>query len=61
MITLRDMIRQLNDEKDALDATIATIEQLVRQRNEASSKPNGTAGASSKTAAPQRRNRKGVS
>lgn len=56
MVNLTAMIRQFRDEKKALDATIAALEQLVPKPNGAGSKPNGAAAASSKTAAPGRRN-----
>ena len=50
MITLAAMIRQLREEKEALDQTIAALEQLARKQNGTSLKPNGAAGASSKNA-----------
>lgn len=54
MITLTAMIRQLQDEKEALDATIAAVEQLARHQNGAGSEPNGTNGAPSSR--PRRKN-----
>ena len=56
MITLNAMVRQLREEKEALDETIAALEQLARKQNGAGSKPNGAADASSKTGASRQRN-----
>ena len=52
MITLTAMIRQLQDEKEALDATIAALQHLKRKQN-ADFKPNGAAKASGKRVAPR--------
>ena len=53
MITLTAMIRQLQDEKEALDATIAALQHLKRKQNGAGFKPNGAAKASGKRVAPR--------
>ena len=61
MITLTAIIRQLQEEKEALDATVAALEQLARKQNGASSKPNAAAAASSKTVVARGRDLKAVS
>ena len=52
MITLTAMIRQLQDEKEALDATIAALQHLKRKQNGAGFKPNSAVKASGKSIAP---------
>ena len=41
MIRVSTMIRQLRDEKKAVDNTISALERLVREEDEASRQPNG--------------------
>ena len=53
MITLTAMIRQLQDEKEALDATIAALQHLKRKQNSADSKPNSAVKASGKSITPR--------
>jgi hypothetical protein len=53
MITLSAMIRQLREEKEALDATIVALEQLARKQKGPGSKINCAVEGSSETVAPR--------
>ncbi len=61
MITLTAMIRHLQNEKVALDATIAAVERLVRPQNGTGSKPKAKAVDLSKSLRPRQQGRNSIS
>jgi hypothetical protein len=61
MITLAAIIRQLQKEKEALDATITAIERLVQPYNGAGSRPASERVASSKAVVARQQSRNRIS